>query len=462
MGLLWAGAPFVCPALTLPLVGLAVVAEAPAAWADAYSSGGYSRPGGTFSSGATRRPSTGGGSYSRPYGGGTSGLSGGDRSMSRSYSGEAFRSYQQQQQAPEVRRPPTYGGTQYPSAPRRAPLQSYGGAPYAGAPSRFGAWDMLFLMSLLNSLNAPGHTQFFRDNRDNPDYQAWRREADRIAQQDPAVAARLADLDSRLAGTPPLAAAEPSRRPSTGSAGFSTIILVIVVGGIVLVVLAYLRRRPPPSPPGAPAALSGSARSRFRVGMTFPFDPSPFLLLSGTTKVTSPASGGMASIEAVGLVTDGSVALHRLYFPGRDHFLQLHLAAAGEPDECRAFNRIDEVTPASREEWGFWLDPAQGMIGWPQFQTKDGRLYDRVWAPGAGRIVPRSQSETIQDPQGTQQRKLQSMLYGAPSGAAPPAPETEYILVSAVEDGKQAWVEIHAGIDVNPATLSLPSVPLSA
>ena len=28
-------------------------------------------------------------------------------------------------------------------------------------------------------------------------------------------------------------------------------------------------------------------------------------------------------------------------------------------------------------------------------------------------------------------------------------------MVSAVEQGGQAWVEVHAGIDVNPAALSL-------
>ena len=51
------------------------------------------------------------------------------------------------------------------------------------------------------------------------------------------------------------------------------------------------------------------------------------------------------------------------------------------------------------------------------------------------------------------------MLYGAPTGGAPPAPETEYILVSAVEAAGQAWVEIDAGIDINPAALQLPGVP---
>jgi hypothetical protein len=50
------------------------------------------------------------------------------------------------------------------------------------------------------------------------------------------------------------------------------------------------------------------------------------------------------------------------------------------------------------------------------------------------------------------------MLYAGPTGAAPPAPSSEYVMVAAVEDGSQAWVEIHAGIDVNPASLTLPPV----
>ena len=54
------------------------------------------------------------------------------------------------------------------------------------------------------------------------------------------------------------------------------------------------------------------------------------------------------------------------------------------------------------------------------------------------------------------------MLYDAPSGGTPPAPATEYILVSAIEATGEAWVEIDAGIDINPAGLTLPSVPLTA
>jgi hypothetical protein len=290
-----------------------------------------------------------------------------------------------------------------------------------------------------------------------------------MAQQDPALAAKLAELDQRVTsqtadnGLPN----DASRRPSPGAAarpgGSGLVIPVIVLGVGSIAGLWYLRRRSggTDTAPAAPG-LTGNARTRFRVGMTFPMDPSPFLLAAGATKVRPPPAGENVSIEAVGLVADRSVALHRLYLPGRDAFLQLHLAGSGEPDECRYFNKIDEVTPSSQDEWGFWLDPAQGMIGWPQFQTKDGKTYDRVWAPGSSRIPPYQQTETIQDLQGTSQRKLLSMLYGAPSGANPPAPDTEYILVVAVDDGGKAWIEIQAGIDINPATLSLPSIPLSA
>jgi len=102
------------------------------------------------------------------------------------------------------------------------------------------------------------------------------------------------------------------------------------------------------------------------------------------------------------------------------------------------------------------------MIGWPSFQTKDGKMYGRVWGPSDSRIAPRKMEETLQLVDHVEQRQLQAMLYGGPTGGTPPAPETEYILVSAIEATGEAWVEIDAGIDINPAALTLPSVPLAA
>jgi len=334
---------------------------------------------------------------------------------------------------------------------------------YAVSAPRFGAWDAVLAWSLLNSLSRPQSVAYFQDNRDDPRYAQWRAEADRKAQTDPAVAQKLAELDTLMA-----AKAQPANpRPApSDSGGLGGLFVVVFVGGAILLGLWLMRRRAAAVAGGGSIAmargLSGSAQSRFRVGMTFPVDPSPFVLAAGMTKVKPPEAGGMISVEAVGLVNDGGVGLHRLYLPGGEAFFMLHLGQDGAPDECRYFTLLDRITPASQDEWGFWLDPAQGMIGWPQFETKDGKTYDRVWAPGSSRVEPRQQVETVQTTTGTIERKIQAMLYGARTGAAPPAPATEYVLVCAVEQGDEAWVEVYAGIDINPAALTLPAVPLDS
>ena len=121
-----------------------------------------------------------------------------------------------------------------------------------------------------------------------------------------------------------------------------------------------------------------------------------------------------------------------------------------------------DQAPCHSQEWAFWLDPREGMIGWPTFQTKDGKLYGRVWTPGQGRIAPRPIEETRQYVDRTERRQVQEMLYGAATGGAAAAPQTEYILVSAIDAEGQAWVEVDAGIDINPAALQLPGVSLAS
>jgi hypothetical protein len=458
--------------------------------AAAQTSGGYRRPGGGGYSGGSggggysggfggyaRRPSVGGG-YSRPsssaYGGGFgSAFGGGDLAISRRNSSQALRDYRASQapaQVPTTRRPSSgWDDSGWGTAPLgRRPLPGgWGGgnAPgYTVSTPRFGVWDGVLAWSLLNSLSRPQTVNYFQDNRDDPRYAQWRAEVDRKAQSDPAIAQKLAELDTLMAQAKAQPAAPRAAPSDSGGGGW--LFIVIVVGGAILLVLWLMRRRAAAVAGGGSMAmtpsLSGSTRNRFRVGMTFPVDPSPFVLAAGMTKVKPPEEGGMISVEAVGLVNDGGVALHRLYLPGGEAFFMLHLGRDGAPDECRYFTLLDRVTPASQDEWGFWLDPAQGMIGWPQFETKDGKTYDRVWAPGSSRVQPREQVETLQGTTGNIERKIQAMLYGAHTGAPPPAPAVEYVLVCAVEQGDEAWVEVYAGIDINPAALTLPAVALDS
>ena len=461
-------------------------------------SGGYSRPGTSWSS-PTRRPSV------------TS--SAGDRAFSRERSAEALGDVPRRLEPSPVHRP--WAGWGWGHRKRHVhrghraragsgwyPPGGWTAPDYARmAPSRFGAWDGLFLWFLLSNLSRPGSGDFFYNHQNDPGYRQWRAEADRLARDDADLRQKLAQLDRQVADKqgrprdpgylppdvppgPPSAAADrthpahrripaqrlrpvlgdPARRRGPGVPGLATHPL-------------RPARRPPPSPTASTPMASRPTRlqslgamlrhkvsnetyaaQHFRVGMTLTCDPTPFVLTAGVTKVPMPDTGGanlLVSVQAVGRVVDGAAELVRLYLPDQRSMFQLHLDRAGNPDECRYFGLIDQVTPADAAEWGAWLDPAEGMIGWSEFQTKDGRIYARAWAPGTARIPPRMLTETIETADGRHGRTSQAMLYAAQTGLSPPAPDTEYILVAAIDAGQQAWVEIWAGIDINPAALSL-------
>ena len=475
----------------------------PSPRAPSAGSGGYRRPSLSPSPGA--RPSPG---LPSPA----------DRELSRRQSGEALERYRLDRQPPAARPIPSpnlppAGARRHGQADEWAGYRNSGSwgrdggwaggwAPgrgwtppgYAYTMPRFGIWDGLFLWFLLDNLTRAGAADFFHNHRDDPGYAQWRAEAERRAETDADLRSKLDQLDAQLAEKrdqprdpnylPPdtpreVALAEEPRQPGgapsdRGGGIGGGIITILLIGGAGIVLMLWLvRRRQAPRPVGAapapgPVGMTGKilrntvsgeryAPSLFRVGMTLTVDPTPFILAGNAIKVRPPGAGssGVVSVEAVGTLTTGQTTLYRLYLPGGLSFFQVHLGADGRPDECRYFTAIDEVAPASQDEWAFWLDPDQGMIGWPEFQTKDGKLYARQWAPGSARVAPRDLSETRIDAAAQRIRRLHTMLYAAPTGAAVPAPETEYILVAAVEEAGQAWVEVHAGIDVNPATLSL-------
>lgn len=365
-----------------------------------------------------------------------------------------------------------------------------------GGRGGFGVFDGLFLWYLLDNITRPGHSDFFRNQQDAPGYRDWRATIDRQAQQDPALRQKLDTLDREIAarpeaprdpaflppGVPPEIAVTrgpDARTPSATSrddeeGGLPTIIVVLVLAGGAAALFFMLRRRAAAaSPKGAdmgPLATAGAVlrrkieggaaapyvASRFRVGMSIAPDPTPFLLAAGGTKAPAPdTTGGPLVVQGLGRVEGGRIDYLRLRVGDQRAFFQLHLDAKGDPDECRWFAPIDEITPADPSEWGVWLDEREGLIGWPEFQTQDGKVYARLWAPGSGRTAPRVLVETIEGTAAPRTRREQSMLYAGPTGLAAPAPEIEYILVAAVEQDGQAFVEVLAGLDINPAALTL-------
>ena len=66
-----------------------------------------------------------------------------------------------------------------------------------GSRSSFGMWDALFLWFMLDSLSNAGHAMWFHDHYDDPGYQQWRQEADRLAADNADLRTKLADLDAQ-------------------------------------------------------------------------------------------------------------------------------------------------------------------------------------------------------------------------------------------------------------------------
>lgn len=174
----------------------------------AQTNGGYSRPGGGGSYGGfDRRPSIGG--FSAPSASSFSAFGGGDLAISRRASSQALRNYRASQAHPPAlttRRPSSgWDDRTWDTAPlpRRPPPGGWGGSAYApgyvGSAPRFGAWDAVLAWSLLNSLSRPQSVAYFQQNRNDPSYTQWRVEAERKAQDDPAVAQKLAELDTLMA-----------------------------------------------------------------------------------------------------------------------------------------------------------------------------------------------------------------------------------------------------------------------
>lgn len=453
------------------------------------SSGGYSRP---SSSSSSRTPSYSSGSssssggYSRPGSSSTTttrtpSLSASDRDIARSSSGTSLQSYRSSRTPDATPSAPISSGNSY-SIPRRdnAPAYSYAPPRYTyGSPGRFGIWDAAMLWFMLDSLSNSSRSSFFYNHANDPGVQQWRAEADKLATENADLKAKLGQLDTQVAaqsGQPrdenylPPDIGMPAEPEEDGDSGWLILLGLAGFAGWIIYKRIGARKAANqnagaamPLGPLKPAVdilkrKFGSEEAYrpdwFRVGMPLQIDPSPFLLLGPDTALRTPPA--RTDVEAVSTLVGTSATIYRLYLSGTEGaFVEVSLDKSGQPSGARYFAPLDEVHPADDGEWDFWLNDDEGMIGWHEFQAKDGKTYGRMWAQGGDRVDPIGFTETRERVDGTGQRDLKAMLYGRETGLKAPAPTAEYLLVAATDTGSEAWVELFTGIDINPASLGL-------
>jgi hypothetical protein len=198
----------------------------------------------------------------------------------------------------------------------------------------------------------------------------------------------------------------------------------------------------PPAPRGALGLTLGRGVA---------LEEAPFILIDGAIDIHHP--GGSCRVIGHGSLRVGGVTADRYYLAGPGGELAGLLQAVAN-EECRYFRPFDEVYPATEQEWAFWLDDADGYIGYPVFDAK-GTLYQRVLSPGDTRVAPLWFEETVEQADGTRTRvEHTAMLYARPV-QAPGGQTWEYLLVSAVQaaDGS-AWVDLMLGIDLLPSAVT--------
>lgn len=153
------------------------------------------------------------------------------------------------------------------------------------------------------------------------------------------------------------------------------------------------------------------------------------------------------TIVAVGQYSLFGLRFTRCFLSQQDG-AYLHFVRKGDDIvESRVYVPYLELTPATSEEWAFWLADLDGYIGYPIMQSKDqdGPIqYSRSWNPGNTRVPPLATTECLADMTGTQAIDHQLMHYTRELDDS----LCEHMLVSAVETNEGMSVNFWLGIDL--------------
>ncbi|MFP5257711.1 MAG: DUF2491 family protein [Acidobacteriota bacterium] len=181
-----------------------------------------------------------------------------------------------------------------------------------------------------------------------------------------------------------------------------------------------------------------------RIGAILAVDAAELLRFAGLDHSFTPPQGELL-VEALSRTPLFGLSLVRAYArQGRDAFLfQFNLDAAGALNDISLFRLLEEIRPATAEDWSLWLDPG-GLIGGNDLNAPNGQRYLRQWGDGAY-AAPVAMDEAIfADPKAPPRRVAHQMqLYGRELGE-----EHENLLLSADTEPDAALVRAWVGLDL--------------
>ncbi|WP_420266427.1 DUF2491 family protein [Candidatus Magnetominusculus dajiuhuensis] len=191
-------------------------------------------------------------------------------------------------------------------------------------------------------------------------------------------------------------------------------------------------------------------------------DETKFIINEGNLKVQSPGAS-THTVVAAGKYTIGPMSNYKVYLQStmdkEDESIIQVVVENTEIISLAYFKVIDEIFPATEDDWGVWLNYDTGLIGYKDFIIDGELVYQRtIGSPQQEYIEPMEFTETVAlDAYGMTGMKVDclSMRYARDVGI------NEYVVVTMekVKDEfgavKEAGITIMAGIELAEPELEI-------
>jgi hypothetical protein len=183
-----------------------------------------------------------------------------------------------------------------------------------------------------------------------------------------------------------------------------------------------------------------------RIGAILAVDVAEALRFDGLGLSFTPPQGELL-VEALSATPLFGMTIIRAYTRREEDVLlfQFNTDKAGTLVDISLFRLLQEIRPATPEDWGLWLDQG-GLIGGQDLNAPNGLRYLRQWGDGDYSPPVEVEELVFTDPKAPPSRVFhQMMLYAREVGE-----ENENMLLCADKEPDEALVRAWIGVDMTP------------